>query len=354
MSVKSIEPRSSGTANVSLEEKIAFLSSPTAYPGRTDRVDIEDTHMSSVFLVGDTVFKLKKPVKYPFLDFSTIAAREFNCREELRLNRRLAPDIYLDVVPLTLQPDGALAVDETGQVVDWLVKMRRLPENRMLDRMIETGTITQVKVEAVADLLTNFYANAAPAELAPPEYIAEFLREIALNEKILTMPEFDLPHTTVNTVMKATRYFVDRNGQLLLDRAENDYIVEGHGDLRPQHVSLSDPPVIIDCLEFNRSLRLIDPFDELVYLKLECERLGASWVGDLLIKRCADGLGGAPSDKLLAFYTAFRASLRARLALEHLLEPEPRKPEKWVPLAKQYLAIAVRAISRMAPLEAQQ
>lgn len=144
------------------------------------------------------------------------------------------------------------------------------------------------------ELITVFYANAAPAELTPPEYIAEFLREMALNGKTLTMPEFDLPHATVNTVLKATRDFIDRNGQVLLDRAENDYIVEGHGDPRPQHVSLSDTPVIIDCLEFNRSLRLIDPFDELVYRKLECERLGASWIGDLLIKRCADALGGRP------------------------------------------------------------
>ncbi len=96
-----------------------------------------------------TVLKLKKPVKYPFLDFSTIAAREFNCREEIRLNRRLAPDTYIGVVPLTLEPDGKLALNGVGEVVDWLVKMRRLPADRMLDSAIKNGTITRVEVEEV-------------------------------------------------------------------------------------------------------------------------------------------------------------------------------------------------------------
>lgn len=346
--------RSSGAQAVGLEEKVAFLGSRAAYPEPSPRVDVEETHMSWVFLAGGTVFKLKKPVKYPFLDFSTIAAREVNCREEVRLNRRLAPDTYLGVVPLTRESDGKLAFNGGGQVIDWLVKMRRLPADRMLNRAIERGTVTRAKVEAVADLLAAFYGRAEPADLTPQEFIAGFVHELAENESVLTLPVFDLPHATVNLVLKATRDFVARDSQVLTDRVRKGCVVEGHGDLRPQHVCLVDPPVIIDCLEFNRKLRLVDPFEELVFLGLECERLGAFWVGNLVVKRCADALGGPPPDRLLAFYTAFRASLRARLALAHLLEPKPREPEKWVPLAKQYLAIAERVSSRMAPREAQQ
>jgi aminoglycoside phosphotransferase family enzyme len=308
---------------VSLEEKVVFLGSLATYPELTVPVEMKETHMSCVFLAGGTVLKLKKPAKYPFLDFSTIAAREFNCREEIRLNRRLAPDIYIGVVPLTLEPDGKLALNGVGEVVDWLVKMRRLPADRMLDSVIKNGTITRVEVEAVADRLAAFYER--------------------------TMPEFDLPQATLGIVLRSIQNFVARDSRMLLNRVENGHIIEGHGDLRPQHVCLVDPPVIIDCLEFNRSLRLVDPFDELTFLGLECELLGASWIGNLLIERCADALGGAPDDRLLAFYAAFRATLRARLALAHLLELEPRQPEKWVPRAKQYLAIAERAVSRMAP-----
>lgn len=334
---------------VSLEEKVVFLGSLATYPELTVPVEIKETHMSCVFLAGDTVLKLKKPAKYPFLNFSTVAAREFNCREEIRLNRRLAPDTYIDVVPLTLEPDAKLALDGVGEVVDWLVKMRRLPADRMLDSAIKNGTVTRVEVESVADRLVTFYEHSAPANLTPQEYISGISGELTLNEDVLTMPEFDLPQATLVTVLKSIQNFVARDSRMLLNRVENGHIIEGHGDLRPQHVCLVDPPVIIDCLEFNRSLRLIDPFDELTFLGLECEILGASWIGSLLIERCADALGGAPDDRLLAFYAAFRATLRARLALAHLLEPEPRQPEKWVPRAKQYLAIAERAVSRMAP-----
>lgn len=306
--------------------------------------------MSWVFLAGDTVLKLKKPVKYPFLDFSTIAAREFNCREEIRLNRRLAPDIYLGVVPLTLEPDGELALDGAGEVIDWLVNMRRLPAERMLDRAIEQGTVTRNEVEAVADVLAAFYEEVEPADLKPQEFVAGFVEGLAESETVLTMPQFDLPDATVSMVLKAAQDFITESSGLLVDRVQQGHVVEGHGDLRPEHVCLADPPVIIDCLEFNRRLRLVDPFDELSYLGLECERLGTSWIGTILARRHND----APSDRLLAFYTVYRASLRARLALAHLLEPEPRKPEKWVPLARQYLAIAEQASSRMAPPEAPQ
>lgn len=345
MSAKSTQSTSGGAQDIGLKDKVTFLSLPAAWPGRPLRIDWEETHMSWVFLGGDTVFKLKKPVKYPFLDFSTLAAREFNCREEIRLNRRLAPDIYLGVLPLTLEADGKLALDGAGKVIDWLVNMRRLPAERMLDRAIEQGTVTRIEVEAIADVLAAFYEEVEPAELKPQEFIAGFVDGLAESETVLTMPQFDLPHETVNMLLKAARDFIAGSSGLLVDRVQQGHVVEGHGDLRPEHVCLVDPPVIIDCLEFNHRLRLVDPFDELSYLGLECERLGASWIGTILARRHND----APSDRLLAFYTVYRACLRARLALAHLLEPEPRKPEKWIPLARQYIALAERASSRMAP-----
>lgn len=345
MSAKSSQSRSGGAQDVGLKEKVAFLSSPAAWPEPPLDVEKEETHMSWVFLAGDTVFKLKKPVKYPFLDFSTIAAREFNCREEIRLNRRLAPDTYLGIVPLTLEPDGKLTLDGAGTVTDWLVKMRRLPADRMLDRAIEQGTVTQVEIEAVTDLLARFYKKIEPAELTPQDYVTGFVDGLAESEAILTMSRFDLPHASIKEVFLAARDFIARDSGLLMDRVHKGRIIEGHGDLRPEHVCLMDPPVIIDCLEFNRRLRLVDPFDELTYLGLECERLGAGWISEILTARQVN----APSVKLLTFYVIYRACLRARLALAHLLEPGPRKPDKWVPLARQYLAIAERASSRMPP-----
>lgn len=341
--------RSSSVRAVGTQKKVDFLSSRTAYTDCPVQVDVKETHMSWVFMAGDAVYKLKKPVKYPFLDFSTIAAREADCRKEVHLNQRLAPGIYLGVVTLTLEPDAKLALNGAGEVVDWLVKMRRLPADRMLDQAIERGTVSRADVERVGDVLADFYQHADPADLRPEEYVARFAHEQSENGSVLTMPTFDLPQETVSTVLRATGDFIAQEAHALADRMRLGFVVEGHGDLRPEHICLLDPPVIIDCLEFNRALRLVDPFDELALLGLECERLAAVWVGELAIERCSRALGGAPSDRLIAFYTAFRASLRARLALAHLLEPKPREPAKWVPLAKQYLAIAERASVRIVP-----
>ncbi len=331
---------------------MAFLSSASAYPGAVREVVSTETHMSWVFLVDARAYKLKKPVKYSFLDFSTLSAREADCREEVRLNRRLAPDVYLGVIPLAVGADGLLILGDEGEIVDWLVKMRRLPADKMLDHAIMHATVTPTHINAVAELLARFYRALKPADLTQAAYVAHFAREQEKNESLLSDQRFDLPKTTLNAVLSRLDAVITGEPELLMLRARDGRIVEGHGDLRPDHVCLSAPPVIIDCLEFNRNFRLVDPFDELAFLGMECERLGAPHIGGTLISRCAEQLGDNPSERLIAFYTTFRACLRARLALAHLLEPDPRDPGKWLPLAGSYLAIAERASITLDPREA--
>lgn len=308
--------------------------------------------MSWVFLAGERAYKLKKPVKYPFLDFSTLSAREADCREEDRLNRRLAPDVYLGVIPLALGADGGLVLGGKGEPVDWLVMMRRLPADRMLDQAIANGTVAQSQIGEVANVLARFYHDLDPADVTPEEYVAHFAREQEKNRSLLTDERFDLPGTALNAVLSRIEAVLTDEPDLLTRRARDGRIVDGHGDLRPEHVCLSEPPVIIDCLEFNKNFRLVDPFDELAFLGMECERMGFPWIGEMLISRCAEELGDRPSERLLAFYAAYRACLRARLALAHLLEPDPRTPEKWLPLSRTYLAIAERACVTLRPREA--
>ena len=330
-------------------QKVAFLSSPAAYPASVRDVEVRETHMSWVFFAGERAYKLKKPVKYPFLDFSTLPAREADCREEDRLNRRLAPDVYIGVIPLTLGADGGLVLGGKGEPVDWLVMMRRLPASRMMDNAIAQGTVTQDQIGEVAGLLSHFYRGLDPADVSPEEYLGQFAREQEKNRSLLTDERFDLPDTALNAVLSRVEAVLTDEPDLLMSRARDGHIVDGHGDLRPEHVCLSEPPVIIDCLEFNRAFRLVDPFDELAFLGMECERMGLPWIGEILISKCAEQLGGRPSDRLLAFYTAYRACLRARLALAHLLEPDVREPEKWLPLANAYLEIAERSCLTLCP-----
>jgi aminoglycoside phosphotransferase family enzyme len=334
--------------DVSIDEKVRFLRTGEAYASRPRVVDVKETHMSWVFTAGDRVYKLKKPVHFPFLDFRTIEARENNCREEVRLNRRLAPDVYLGVVSLTVDENSRFAIAGMGETVDWLVEMRRLPDELMLDQAILRHTIEHDgsgRLDAVAGLLIGFYRACPPVEISPSTYVDQFAREHAINEAVLVDPRFKLDGAQVSDVVARVRRGIEK-GAPLKDRVKQGHIVEGHGDLRPEHVCLSDPPVIIDCLEFNRALRLVDPFDELTFLTLECDFLGAGWVGEHIMERCAEGLDDTPAPQLLEFYWTYRACLRARIALAHLLEPNPRTPEKWVPLARRYLQLAqMRAVT---------
>jgi aminoglycoside phosphotransferase family enzyme len=327
---------------VSTDDKVRFLSSREAYARHARAVVVKQTHMSWIFIADDRVYKLKKPVHYPFLDFRPLAAREKNCREEVRLNRRLAPDVYLGVVPLTLEQDGRLEIAGSGDVIDWLVEMRRLPEELMLDHAILAHTIEPDRtgrLDAVVDLLAGFYKTCSPAEISASAYVEQFAREHAINEAVLSDPRFDLDGAEVNDALARVRHGLEDDTAGLEARVKRGFIVEGHGDLRPEHICLSDPPVIIDCLEFSYALRLLDPFDELGYLTLECAMLDAASVGERIFEGCVEALHGLPSPALLDFYWTYRACLRARIALAHLLEPNPRTPEKWVPLARRYLQL---------------
>lgn len=323
----------------SLAEKVAFLMRGDAYRPPVPEVRSHETHMSQVFLAGDRAFKLKKPVRFPYLDFSTLARREAACRAELRLNRRLAPDIYRAVVPLVAGPHG-LAIDGYGEVVDWLVEMNRLDDSEMLDRAIVEGRLKRWQLDRVAAVLVRFYRRARPALISPELYVAELRRSLSYNRRVLLDPRFALPSGRVRFVDAMQRRFLSERAALLARRVRERRIVDGHGDLRPEHIYLGDPVRIIDCLEFSARLRMVDPFDEIAFLCVECERLGAAWAGHYLRRRISQALRDGQSDALFSFYRCHRATLRARLAVAHLSEPNPRTPEKWALLAQSYLRLA--------------
>lgn len=325
-----------------LEDKVRFLSDPASYPHQPDSVDARETHMSWVFLVGSLVYKLKKPVRRPHLDFRTLSAREHFTREEVRLNRRLAPQVYLDVTALACSVRGRLSLGGDGEVIDWLVTMRRLPDDRMLDRLIIDGKATRPMVEQLAAVLAAFFAEAEPVRPPIDDQIERYRREQDSNAAVLLDPLFRFDGRRVEAVLSRCTDLLDAIRPHLEARIDRGRIVEGHGDLRPEHVCFTDPIAVIDRLEFDRDFRLLDPFEEIAFLGLECAQLGAEWVYPLLFDHCATALNDAPPKPLLDFYWTYRALLRARLSLAHLAEPEPRTPEKWRPLTWRYIELAER------------
>jgi aminoglycoside phosphotransferase family enzyme len=330
--------------NQDLNEKVRFLASPGAL-GTPAPATANETHMSWVFLTEDLVFKLKKPVKFSYLDFSTLAAREAACREELRLNQELAPDVYLRLARLTRDDHGALTLDGKGRTIDWLVVMRRLPKALMLDVRISAATVTREEIEALAAALACFYARAQPASCSPEDYLARLNAQLALDQAVLSDPRLPFDHQRAAVTLERLGAWLNELTPALRARAEAGRLVEGHGDLRPEHICLGEVMRIIDRLEFNRTLRLVDPFDELAFLGLECAMLGAAWIGPLLIEHARRTLGNPPPDQLICLYAALRASLRARLSLAHLYDAAPRKPETWSPRATRYLDEVERALA---------
>jgi aminoglycoside phosphotransferase family enzyme len=318
---------------------VQFLSDPAAYREHTHGVETRETHMSWVFLTDAEAWKLKKPVHFSYLDFSTIDARHRDAERELRLNRRLAPDVYREVVPLTVAADGSLALGGAGAACDWLVRMRRLDEDRMLDARIARGALRSAELDALVAVLAAFYRGAPAVEIGPEEYRQRFLREIRELDRELTAPRFGQDAGQVERILAGLRGFLERRRELLERRVAAGRIVEGHGDLRPEHVCLEDPPRVIDCLQFKRAFRLQDPAAELAFLGMECTRLDADWAGRRLMAGYRERAGDPVPEPLAAFHRTHSACLRAKLSVWHLNDGA-QDAQKWVRRARRYLGLA--------------
>jgi uncharacterized protein len=324
-----------------LAEKVAFLSRAEAYPCPVGEVSLRQTHMSYVFLAGDRVYKLKKPVRFPYLDFSNLERREAACRAEVSLNRRLAPDVYIGITPLTASA-GGLCIGGAGALSEWLVVMHRLDDRWTLEQVLHENRLKTSQLDRLAAKLVHFYRHARPVLISSGPHLCDWSRSLTANRHVLSDPRFGLPSTLIGRIDRAQRRFLAKCSGMLAARVRRRRIVDGHGDLRPEHIWLDHDVRIIDCLEFNPRLRAVDPLDETAYLDLECERLGTRWAGRLIRARVEHGLHEDLPLALYHFYRSYRATLRARLAIAHLAEPKPRTPEKWPRLARIYLDIAAR------------
>jgi aminoglycoside phosphotransferase family enzyme len=225
--------------------------------------------------------------------------------------------------------------------------MRRLDDRGMMDSLLLEKRLQIRHIERLSNALASFYRRA-PAVLTLSEgYIQELRRTMAYNKRVLLDRRFNLPAGLVRRVDQCQHVFLNCYRSEIAARFQHRRVVDGHGDLRPEHICFEDRVRIIDCLEFNARLRILDPIDEIAYLALECERLGAPWAGRTLRQRMKHKLRDGTTDVLFDFYTCYRATLRARLAIAHLYEDSPRTPEKWPRLAIDYLQLASRSARRL-------
>jgi len=216
----------------------------------------------------------------------------------------------------------------------------------MLDRLLAARALTSERIENLALRLARFFRGAERPALAPRVYFQRLLAEQENNRAVLTQRRFAVDHGRVPVVLDRMDAALRRGKSLLEKRAEAGRLVDGHGDLKPEHICFNADLDIFDCLEFSAELRLGDPVEELAYLGLECELLGAPDLGKSLFRLVMDELDDDAPERLYHLHFARKGLLRTRLMLAHLLDPAPRDPEKWEPRATLYLALAEKGMDR--------
>lgn len=328
-------------------DRVAALRDPAAYAGRPTAVDVVETHFAWVFLTGQHAYKLKKPLFLKGADLRTLEARERNCREELRINRRLAASTYLDVVPLTVTGER-IEVKGAGRTVDWLVVMRQLDRDLMLDAVLRAGRLVPDDLDRVVGTLVGFYHRLQPELVTPAAYVESVHGRVDEALRELARHEFGVPLRAVQALGDALAKAFDGISGQLARRAREERIVEAHGDLRAEHVWLGRPVQVIDALEFDRRLRVLDPAEEIMMLVVDVERLGFPAAGRDLVGRYLSAMPDPAPVGLLAFYESLRAATRAKVAIWHLEDSgQCPDPAPWRRRALEFISHAIRVAGRV-------
>jgi uncharacterized protein len=315
-----------------LTRLIVALADPAAYPVRVEKVEVRQTHISAVFLVGRYVYKVKKPVELGFLDFSTLDKRRHACEEEVRLNRRLAPAVYLGVFPVVLAAAG-VTVEGAGEPIEWAVKMTRLPDEATLLHLLGQQGIDTTLVESLGRRVASFHANANGGEVVAAfgrfEVVAANARENL--DQSAAQVGTTISHSVFARLQALTEQTLALLRPLIDRRAARCVPRDTHGDLRLDHVYLfphlpcPNDLVIIDCIEFNERFRWADPVADMAFLVMDFLAHGRPDLAKAFAGAYFEAAGDREGEALLPFYTAYRAAVRAKV--DGLEQAEPEVPE---------------------------
>jgi len=288
------------------------LTSITAYPHEVEFVQVRETHSSTVFLTGQYAYKVKKPVSFEYLDYSTVDRRRFYCLEEVRLNRDLCDDVYLGVVPISLK-NGRLVVDGDGEIVDWAVKMRQLNEKDLLSNRLEAGAIHRVDIERTAARVAAFHQN----EFRDPLEGTAVDLAILVDDACTTMDQVAGDEANSRYLIRPfLAEFLADNKELLAERLRTGRVRDCHGDLRTQNICLDPTGVqIFDCVEFSTLLRFIDVAADVACLAMDIDLAGRADLRETLISAYVSRTGDSSLRSVLPFYQTYRAVVRGNLAM---------------------------------------
>jgi aminoglycoside phosphotransferase family enzyme len=322
---------------------IQTLLKPEAYPHPVESVQLVQTHISFVLLAGEMVYKFKKPVNFGFLDFSTLEKRKQCCEQELLLNRRLCPDIYLGLVEIN-EGTGGLALEGKGEAIEYGVKMKRMPEEQMMVQIIERDELSADHIDALVEVMVPFYEQAerndeidsfGTAESVAVNVLENFEQTATfIGGDALSQEQFDAISSYARSVLAQENLFQSRIDQGL--------IRDCHGDLYSANICLADKVYIYDCIEFNRRFRYCDVASDVAFLAMDMDFHGLDQLSRQFIDRFCEQSGDDDLRKMLNFYTCYRAYVRGKIGLFTAGDPavDPAVKEKSLTAAAKYFTLA--------------
>ena len=320
-----------GNPTAPLPATVAAMLQPGFYPHPPQAVHLTQTHISYVLLAGDSVYKIKKPVRFSFLDFSTVERRRHFCHEEVRLNRRLAPETYRGVVAICAGPNGyRLGPGDAADAVEYAVHMRRLPDDRMLNRLLERDAATLPIIDAIARRLCAFHreSDAGPHVAANGDPAAIWR---VLEDNYTGMRRFrgiTLPESDDEAIQTFTRDFLDHHDALFRLRQAQQHIRDCHGDLHSEHICCIEPLTIFDCIEFNETFRYCDVASDIAFLAMDLDYHDHAELAAYLVDRYAAYGNDTDLRRLVPFYQCYRAYVRGKVDSLTSAEPEVEPEER--------------------------
>jgi aminoglycoside phosphotransferase family enzyme len=327
----------------SQKEVVDALKKPDAYDEETGQIDLCQTHISFVFLTDKFVYKVKKAVNFGFLDFSTLDKRQFFCEKELELNRRLCPDMYLEVVPIN--KSNIIKVKGEGETVEYAVKMKRLPQDSIMTILLDENKVDNKLMDKIAKIVADFHEKAVTNWR-----ISEFgsVSAIRVNwkenydqteeyiGKTLTLKEFKLIRDKVEEFIDASKTLFDK-------RIANARIRDCHGDIHTGNIFVTKKVYIFDAVEFNERFRYADVASDVAFLAMDLEFRKRRDLSEFFVKKYIKYSGDEELAKLLAFYKCYRAYVRGKVVGFRLNDPNIGRSEKDEALkeANAYFKLAV-------------
>ncbi|MFQ6124706.1 MAG: phosphotransferase [Candidatus Heimdallarchaeota archaeon] len=313
---------------------VEALMKPETYDETVRKIELVQTHISFVFLAGDYVYKVKKPVNFGFLDFTTLEKRKFFCGRELELNRRLAGDMYLEVVPIN-RSDNQIKIKGQGETIEYAVKMRRIPEDTMMSGLLEQNQVDNGLIDELAKKIAEFHAKAETGELINNfgsletikfNWDENFDQTYDFIGRTINSSQFDLIHQKIQTFLK-------ENQPLFRTRIEDGRIRDCHGDLHSGNIFIADRIYIFDCIEFNQRFRYSDVTADVAFLAMDLDFRNRRDLSTYFVDRYVEYSQDRTLLMLLHFYKCYRAYVRGKVIGFKLDDPNVETLEK--DLAKQ-------------------